>query len=309
MPKEPPEPAIEAACRHLWTLLLQEGTKYRRKWELEARERGLDIRTGRGIVEAIRSVLVQYLDRIGELDEGAVNRRAWKDQVYGIKNGDRLTTKTLQVVIDAFEIPEAEAEQLWKLLKDVSSESGAITPLNVAPRQHQTLTLHEFHYLGPDGLPRHHETLQCVRSTVPLLRSYPFRFDTNEIRSVFVRHGGIAGPIYHVEQSIYAVDIALDPPLPYGEDRSIRYIVRFAYTKPPWQDFRRVLPNGIEMTEIHVFFHKERMPSTIWWTVWADWLDGSKIASQQPVRLDSRRSVHRLVEGQGGTVCGFRWEW
>ena len=119
-------------------------------------------------------------------------------------------------------------------------------------------------------------------------------------------HGGTAGELYHVEDTVYAVDIALDRALALGEATSLRYVTRFRYARQPRLAFVRPVPRTAHLIEIEVFFHKKKMPANVWFTVWEDWSDDSPPLYEERVPPDA---AYRLLTEAGGTVVGFRWEW
>jgi hypothetical protein len=95
------------------------------------------------------------------------------------------------------------AAELWALrtggdpsrltvVRDAFAEPPPVTPPGV-PR-YQTISLHEFHTVGADGLPAMHRTVHVVRALEPMHR-YPYRFDTDAAVVEVVR-GGTPGPLY-----------------------------------------------------------------------------------------------------------------
>ncbi len=322
MPRPPaPRPAEQAAAHHLWELL-RRNERYRRVWVYMAREENLEVVDGEVNEEAVRRVVVDYLCDKGvieeprPLSEKGKPKRLWKDQIYDARNHLRLSPTTLSAFIGAFDISEDDQARLYRIHSDRvptgnPTHNPTIQPsgLKVPPAEHATIALHEYHYLGADGLPHHHETNQAIRSLVDELVAYPYRFDTNEVRDVKVLHGGYAGDIYQVQEDVYAVDIVLDTPLKLGQATTLRYITRFRYTDPPRPAFARPIPRTTDLIEIRVTFHKQRLPSRVWFVVWEDWTDSSRILHQEEVVPDVGRSVHRLLTEAGGTVVGFHWEW
>src|SRR6185437_11108690 len=104
--------------------------------------------------------------------------------------------------------------------------------------QHETLSLHELHVLGPDGKPTEHQTIQLIRSTVDGLDSLPYRFDTDELAVEVVR-GGQVGDVYRLTETLWAVDILLTRPLQRGETALMQYRTHFRYRTFPPPEFRR----------------------------------------------------------------------
>jgi hypothetical protein len=113
---------VARACQRLLDLWSQEGP-YRKKWESEARRRGLTIRHGEVTTAAVRWVVADHLRECGDLTEEQTDqkgKRPWKDQIYGIWHG-RLSTRTLDVIISAFGMDD-ESETLWSLFKGAEEE-------------------------------------------------------------------------------------------------------------------------------------------------------------------------------------------
>ena len=59
----------------------------------------------------------------------------------------------------------------------------------------KTLSLHDHHYLGPDGLPDRHRVIHVIEALVDGVDRVPYRADTNAL-TVEVGQGfsGLAGP-------------------------------------------------------------------------------------------------------------------
>src|SRR5262249_13072358 len=82
--------------------------------------------------------------------------------------GAELDGATLDLFVDAFSLPPRHAKRLADLLggsEAVRVISGDVRPptdlyRTGGPPRHETLSLHELHTLGPDGLPAEHQTIQ-----------------------------------------------------------------------------------------------------------------------------------------------------
>jgi hypothetical protein len=302
-------PGAIAAAEHLRGLLEQ---MYREEWSgAGGYLRG---RVGRVHVKAVAEVLARWLrdhPRDGKPSDRDIEGQTVTPTVSRVLNAQMLSRATLELFINAFWMSDEDAITLRELHSGIPQAHLTIfpppTPLPVGQREHQTLTLHEFHRVGPDGIPQWHETLQSIRSLIDELEVYPYRFDTNEIKAVRVRSGGSASPIYHVHDQIWAVNISLEKPLALGEEASLRYLVRFDYRTPPPPEFRRALSAGIASVELHVTFSKGRLPRRVWRTTWSDWTPGSHVLEEEQVELKGREAYWRKPDREPAVV-GFRWE-
>jgi hypothetical protein len=287
--------------------------RYRQRWTQYAE------RTRAGEINqlAVADVLAHYLwhhpRNPGDLD---VLPRQLKDTVLRVISGKVLSRPALTLFIDAFGFSDSEAALLWKLWEGsdrVRFLSGprAMPPEKAAafgPPQYQTLSLHDHHYIGPDGLPIRHRTLQIIEATVSGLDRIPYRADTNAV-SVEVGHGfkGLSGPFYQITEGVYGLEMVLAKSLAVGETLTLEYWTSFNYREPPEREFRRVVLGRMEGVDIRVEFDPAKLPASVWWAVW-DGIDG-EIVRQDPAPLDSQRSVHRYLKTTEDTVVGFHWDW
>ncbi|WBB89839.1 hypothetical protein [Verrucosispora sp. WMMC514] len=162
------------------------------------------------------------------------------------------------------------------------------------PPEYQTISLHEFHYLGADGQPASHRTIQDIRSLVDGLTTYRYTFDTDEVEVERVQ-GGIPGEPYRR--------------LNRGEMTSMEYITRFHYSADVEPVFRRVAHRRLEKVAIRVQFDPARLPRQVWWTEWADYRDpDDRVARQHPVELDVENAVYHCVDVVDRSVIGFAWQ-
>ena len=175
------------------------------------------------------------------------------------------------------------------------------------PRQ-RTLSLHDHHYLGPDGLPVRHRVIHVIESLVDGLDRVPYRADTSA-PTVEVGQGfsGLAGQVHQPMPGLFVVDMMLSRPLAAGETATLEHWTSFHYTEPPPREFRRIVQYSVENLDIRVEFHPARLPSEVVWAVW-DGMDGP-IAEREPVALDTQFAVHRYLRLAEKTVVGFHWDW
>lgn len=300
------------AALHLRELLLRPG-QYRRRWE-QFVERS---RPGELNQHAVAEVLAEYLwDHPRVERDREVQARQLKDTVNRMVTKKMLSKVTLELFIDAFNIPELEEEQLWKLWEGsdrlrVLVGPRALPPHTAAalvPAGHRTVSLHEHHYLGADGLPSRHRTLQVIEAIVDGVDRYPYRFDTDAL-TVEVGQGcaGLVGPVYDVTPGLCAVDILLNQPLHAGETLTLEYWTSFHYARAPKPEFRRVARDRIDSVDIRVEFHPDRRPDRVWWAVWDGY--GGEVTSEEEVSLDGQGAVERYLRIIEDTAVGFHWEW
>jgi hypothetical protein len=302
----------QAAAAYLRELLLRPG-RYRPRWEQYA-ERS---RSGQVNQLAIAEVLARHLRNHPRTtaDADALPRQL-KDTVFRAMSGKLLSRSTLSLFIEAFGFPEQEQERLWKLWEgssriSVLSGPRAMRPeaaAKLGPAEHRTLSLHDHHYLGADGLPAQHRTIQVIEAVVDGLDRYPYRADTN-VLTVEVGQGcsGIVEPFYEATKGIFAIDLLLVKPLKVGETATLEYWTSFHYHTPPRREFRRIVRSSIENVDIRVEFHPARLPRAIYWAVW-DGMEGD-IVHRERVTMDSQYAVHRYMKLLENAVVGFCWDW
>lgn len=302
----------QAAASYLRELLLRPG-RYRRKWE-QYSERS---RKGQVNQLAVAEVLAHYLwehPRVkGDVD---VLPRQLKDTASRALSGKLLSKATLTLFTNAFGLGAPEQEHLLKLWEGsanvrVLSGPGAMREDRAAAlgrRQYRTVSLHDHHYLGPDGLPTRHRVIHVIESLVDGLDRVPYRADTNAV-TLEVGQGfrGVGGPVYQPTAGVYVVDMLLAEPLAAGETATLEHLTGFHYTEPPLREFRRGVQISVENLDIRVEFHPDKLPSEVAFAVWEGW-DG-QIAERRPVVLDSQFAVHHYLRLAEKTVVGFHWDW
>jgi hypothetical protein len=294
-------------------LLLRPG-RYRRRWEQYA-ERS---RVGQVNQLAVAEVLAHYLwehpRATGDTD---VLPRQLKDTASRALSGRLLSKATLTLFMEAFGFAALERDQLTKLWEGSAHVRVLSGPRAIREEQAEalgsprtkTLSLHDHHYLGPDGLPMRHRVIHVIEAVVDGVDRIPYRGDTNAL-SIEVGQGfsGVAGPFYYQPTAeIFVVDLLLVKPLAIGETATLEYSANFHYAVPPPPEFRRVVQYFVENLDIRVEFHPDRLPGNVVWAVW-DGMDGP-IVEREPVALDSQFAVHRYLRLAEHTAVGFHWEW
>ncbi len=302
----------QAAAAYLRELLLRPG-RYRRRWEQYA-ERS---RQGQVNQLAVAEVLAHHLwEHPRAQGDVEVLPRQLKDTASRALSGRLLSKATLTLFVDAFGFGALEREQLLKLW-----EGSAHVRVLSGPRairddkasalgrpQLKTLSLHDHHYLGPDGLPARHRVIHVIEAVVDGLDRVPYRADTNALTlEVGQGFSGLAGPFYQPLAELFVVDMLLARPLAAGETATLEYSTSFHYAMPPAPEFRRIVQYYAENLDIRVEFHPDKLPGRLVWAVW-DGMDGP-IVEREPVDLDSQFAAHRYLRLAEKTTVGFHWDW
>ena len=293
-------------------LLLRPG-RYRRKWEQYAERSRLGQVNQLAVAEVLAHYLWQHPRATGDAD---VLPRQLKDTASRALSGKLLSKATLTLFMEAFGFGTLEREQLLKLWEGSAHVRVLSGPRAIrddqasalgSPRL-KTLSLHDHHYLGPDGLPVRHRVIHVIEALVDGLDRVPCRADTNAL-TIEVGQGfsGLAGPFYQPITELFVVDMQLAKPLAAGETATLEYSTSFHYPQPPPREFRRVVQYFVENLDIRVEFHPDKLPSEVVWAVW-DGMDGP-IVAREHVALDSQFAVHRYLRLAEKTAVGFHWDW
>ncbi|QLQ16930.1 MAG: hypothetical protein HZY73_16155 [Micropruina sp.] len=255
-------------------------------------------------------VLADYLWANGlHTDTSEELARKLKDRVYRALAGQSLSRATVRWFIEAFEMSPEDAAELVRLS---TAQRGAetilgglsLSPGTLPPQRHETVSLSDWHTIGPDGLPESHRTVHVIRAREPMDR-YPYLFDT-DAASVSVMRGGHAGAAYALGNGLFGVDIELPQPLAAGQTHVLEFVTEFWYRTPPPQELRRAATGRIDNVDLRVQFHHLRLPQQVWWSVW-DALDGEPVRSEV-VELAPDKVVRRSLDAIEATIVGFRWD-
>ena len=302
----------QAAAGYLRELLLRPG-RYRRKWEQYA-ERS---RHGQINQLAVAEVLAHYLwEHPRTTGDADILPRQLKDTSSRVLSGKLLSKSALALFMDAFGLDVFERDQLLKLwegsarVRVLSGPAGVPDALaaELGPPKYRTLSLHDHHYLGADGFPARHRTLQVVEALVDGVDRIPYRADTNAV-SVEVGQGcrELAGSVRTISGGLFTVDMLLTSELAEGETATLEHVTTFQYPARPAPEFRRIVVISLENLDIRVEFHPDKVPRNVVWAVW-DGIDGP-VTETEPVALDSQFAAHRFLRVAQRTVVGFRWDW
>jgi len=245
-----------------------------------------------------------------------INEASLKDRVSRALRGEVLSPETLQLFIAAFRMTDEHAATLRQQREGTQQALIVIGDLeppeqisgHQAPR-HETLMLHEHHWLGPDGLPARHRTQMNIRAGVDGLSHYQYRFDTPHARVKAVR-GGQCGELYQLSDDVWAVDLSFPRSLARGEMHYMEFWTLLKYDVPPPREMRLETHGRTENLDLRVQFDPMKLPSAVWWAEWRHYCGpGNKIIDQESYVLDDELSVHRYLEAIERAVVGFCWDW
>jgi hypothetical protein len=287
--------------------LLTVRPSYRSQWERRCEQLG----RGGPSQAAIARVISDHLIEHGVRAASQQLHRQIKDRVSRLFAGKPMSAETLEWIIDAFDFDPADAERVRALFDGVKTSgfvAGTWPPARTHPATTglRTLSLHELHTLGPDGVPITHRTVQIVKAVASGVTRYLYRFDTSSADVAVVR-GGRAGPVVDAGSGLHGVEIELTRPLALGETASLEYLTTFRYDHAPPPEFRRGIATSLDNLELRVQFHPDRLPDHVWWCAWPS-LDG-KPSYRQAADLDGEHAIHRYLDGIEATIVGFTWQW
>ncbi|MGY1601450.1 hypothetical protein [Geodermatophilus sp. SYSU D00815] len=173
---------------------------------------------------------------------------------------------------------------------------------------HRTVSLHEWHSVGPDGLPVRHRTVHVLRALRSGVTRYTYRFDSREARVRALR-GARAGRPRPDADGLVAVDLEFPRPLAAGETASFEYETLFDWRSVPAPEVRRAMRQRVERLDMRVEFSPERLPALLEWAVWDGFGAGARIRAAEVVTLDGEHAAHRFVDSAEGVTVGFTWTW
>jgi len=173
---------------------------------------------------------------------------------------------------------------------------------------HRTVSLHEWHTVGPDGLPARHRTVHVLRALRPGLTRYTYRFDSREARVRGLRGCRAAEPRQDAD-GLVAVDLVLPRPLATGETASLEYETVFEWRSVPPPQLRRAMRQRVERLDMRVEFSPLRLPERLEWAVWDGFGPGARVRAAEQVTLDDEYAAHRFVDAAEGVTVGFTWAW
>jgi hypothetical protein len=185
-----------------------------------------------------------------------------------------------------------------------------VTEVGVDVIEHRTVSLHELHVVGPDGLPARHRTIHVLRALRTGLSSYTYRFDRSEA-TVRALRGVQPGPPHDDPEipGLTAVELRFPRPLTEGETASFEYETLFHWRSVPPPQVRRAARMPVERLELRVEFSPERLPAEVQWGLWDGFGPDASLRAAERVELDSEHSAHRFIDELHGHTVGFLWAW
>jgi hypothetical protein len=310
----------QAAGRYLRELLQRPG-RYRQLWEARAE------RTRPGAINhlAVANVLAHHLWNAPRATGSSdVLARQLKDTVGRALSGRVLSRSTLALFVAAFGLTPQEEDRLWRLWRGsgritvlagpraMRSGSAAKVVSELGPRRHQTVSLHDHVYVGPDQRLARTRTLQVVEAIVDGLDAIPYLYDTKAV-SLELGQGcaGPPGPFRQIGDVLYATDIPLTRTLSLGETLTLEYWTCYEYgggpADPGERMYRRAVMATLDNFDMRVEFHADQLPTAVWWAMW-DGMEGG-VLDQELVIPDTQHSVHRYLRSLERSVVGFYWAW
>jgi hypothetical protein len=280
---------------------------YRQRWVRYGVQRQREVHQA-----AVAKALASHLQQHGDAD---VHYSQLTRRVSRALRGEVLSRSTLNLFAEAFQFNEEHTATLWRqwqgvdLARVITGElpPSASSSSRELPR-YETILLHEFHYLGSDGIPLRHRTLRNIRSLVDGLTTYRYSFDTNEL-AVNRIGGGSPSSLYQRSANIWCVNITLSRTLSRGDEHLLEFESTFHYNRPVEPCFRRVAHERLENVAIRVQFHPGKLPHNVWWTEWQDYREPRSVPiSRQPVSLDTEHVAYHRLDVLDRAVAGFAWE-
>jgi hypothetical protein len=173
---------------------------------------------------------------------------------------------------------------------------------------HRTLSLHEWHVIGPAGLPVRHRTVHVLRALRPELAAFTYRYDSSDAR-VTVLRGARAGEPRPDDDGLTAVVLTFPRPLAVGQTASLEYETVFTWRAVPRPEVRRAMRQRVERLDMRVEVSPDRLPAEVRWAVWDGFGPEGRVRAAERVELDAEHAVHRFVDAAEGVTVGFEWGW
>ena len=173
---------------------------------------------------------------------------------------------------------------------------------------HRTLSVHEWHVVGPDGLPASHRTVLVLRALRDGLRGYTYRFDRREATVRAVRGARVGVPRTD-ESGFTEVELVFPRPLAAGETASFEFETVFGWRSVPPPQVRRAARLPVQHVEIRVQFSPQRLPAELHWGLWDGYGPDATLRAAERVALDDEHAAHRFMEELHGHTVGFTWTW
>jgi hypothetical protein len=180
----------------------------------------------------------------------------------------------------------------------------------------ETVSAHERHILGADGLPMRHETRVVIRPLSKEMDTYVAGFlsapgapSAPSARPVHPRITAVAGcdaGEVEVREGIVRVPLHFRMPVPRGRTHLVEFALDFDHeNRPSLPEVRRVATGRPRQLLIHVVFHPERRPIRVDACRWD--AGGDLPSSSRQVPLDAQGSEHRMYLSPSTGNYGLRW--
>ena len=300
---------VEEGSEHLRFLLARPGLA-RQIWQ---RRQRTTTPIGRINQAAVGQVLAEYLWSTGlRADSDIALPRRLKDTVARALSGQRLTPEKIGWFCVAFALPRHEEQRLLSLVEG-SSFVWPLTgndgpPQALEPRPpYRTLSLHEHHYLGPDGQPIRHSTTQVIQAGGEGLAAHRYVFDTDALTVEVLQGGRIDKDVVPAGGGLFGVDIVLTTALHAGQTATLRYDTRFVGGTQLPPEFRRAAYRPVHNVDLRVQFDPQRVPRRVFRTEWPGLTDPPSY--RVAITLDADLAAHQFLPTIQGRVVGFTWEW
>lgn len=173
---------------------------------------------------------------------------------------------------------------------------------------HRTLSVHEWHVIGRDGLPISHRTVLVLRALRDGIAGYTYRFDRSEATVRAVR-GARVGVSSVDESGLTVVELEFPQPLSAGETASFEFETVFDWRSVPPPQVRRAARLPVQHAEIRVEFSPDRLPAELHWGLWDGYGSDARLRAAERVGLDDDHAAHRFMEELHGHTVGFTWTW
>jgi hypothetical protein len=313
-------PGPRAAAEYLRQLLLKPG-RYQDAWR-EHVGRAHD-----GVINqlAVTEVLARHLRAMprGTGDVGIATYQL-RETVSQALAGRQLSQPALELFIGAFRLTDDDAARAWRLwngattIRVLAGERAIPAPAEqsivraLGPRRHQTLSLNDHVWVGPDGRIDQHHVIQVIEATADCVDRIPF-LCTSDIVTLEVGRGctELSGELHEVGEGVFLAEILLARALRLGETTTLEYWITWAYPgdpdDPQEREYRRAAVGRFESYELRIEFHPDKLPADVWWAQW-DGTDGDVLA-RELAALDSQHSAQRYLKSLEKTVVGFYWTW
>lgn len=315
-----PPAGQRAAAEYVRQLLLKPG-RYRQAWQQQVARPRDDVINQMAVAEVITARLRSAPSRAGD---GQIMPYQLRDIVADVLSGRQVSRRSLRLFVDGFGFAEDETARLWQLWNGATTvrviAGSRVVPMPeehevtqaLGPRRHQTLTLHDHIWVGADARIERARTLQVIEATAHSVDRIPFLVDTN-VLTLEVGQGcrEVVGDIIQIGPDVFASHILLARSLDLGETITLEYWLSYRYPGDPGdpaeRQYRRAVFRHIANYDMRLEFHPDKIPAKVWWAQW-DGADGA-VLEEEPVSLDSQRSVHRYLRSFEKAVAGFHWQW